>query len=362
MALAWDFSDVGRIRPEVTPPLKIDTVDHEPWHAASFPVAKSLKKVVNDMLRERMRNGILEPCHGPYRNPWFLVKKKNGKYRLINSATNINRVTIKDANLPPSPDQFAEEFAGRAIGSYLDFFSGYDQLELDQRSRDLTAIMTDLGLLRQCTLLQGATNSVAQFVRVVTKILQDLIPHIALPFLDDIGVKGPRTRYDEEEVLELPGARRFVLEHIQNLDAVLADLERAGATISAEKSMFGMKGLRIVGYVCDDKGRHPDSAKVLKILSWADCKDVVEVRAFIGICVYYRIWIQSFATVSAPIYGLLKRGVPFHWGTEQEEAMESLKEALTTAPALMPINYEPGAGTIIAAFDASGTGWGAVLM
>jgi len=362
MALAWNMSEIGRVRKEVTPPLKIDTVDHEPWQAPGFPVPKALKQVINDMLRERLRHGILEPCQGPYRNPWFIAEKKNGKYRLINSATNINRVTVKDANLPPAPDEFSEEFAGRVIGSYLDFFSGYDQLELDRLCRDLTAIMTDLGLLRQCTILQGGTNSVAQFVRVMLTILRDHIPHIALPFLDDIGVKGPRSRYNDEEVPELPGVRKFVLEHIQNLDAVLADLERAGATISAEKSMFCMAGLKIVGYVCDADGRHPDSAKVLKILEWDGCGNLTEARAFIGICGYYRIWIESYALIAEPIYRLFRKDRVFYWGREQAEAMEILKEALTTAPALVGINYEPGAGEIIAAFDASGRGWGAVLM
>jgi hypothetical protein len=111
----------------------------------------------------------------------------------------------------------------------------------------------------------GATNSVAQFCRVVLRILQGHIPDVAMPFLDDVGVKGPKSRYNDEEVPELPGIRKFVLEHIQNLDAVLADLERAGATISAVKSKFCMAGLKIVGYVCDAEGRHPDSTKVLKM-------------------------------------------------------------------------------------------------
>ena len=79
----------------------------------------------------------------------------------------------------------------------------------------------------------GATNSVAQFVRVVTKILQDHIPNRAKPFLDDIGVKGPKTDYGGEEVA--PGIRKYVLEHLMWLDGVLADIERAGCTISGEK-------------------------------------------------------------------------------------------------------------------------------
>jgi hypothetical protein len=42
--------------------------------------------------------------------------------------------------------------------------------------------------------------------------------------------------------------------------------------------------------------------------------------------------------------------------------MKILKKALTTAPALIAINYEPGAGEIITAFNISGRGWGTVLM
>src|SRR2546423_9124704 len=141
-----------------------------------------------------------------------------------------------------------------------------------------------------------------------------------------------------------------------------ADLERAGATISAEKSMFCMAGLKIVGYVCDANGRHPDSAKILKILEWERCGDLTEARAFMGICGYYRIWVESYALIAEPIYRLLQKGQVFYWGREQAAAMEILKEALTTAPALVAISYEPGAGAIIAAFDASGRGWGAHLM
>ena len=147
--------------------------------------------------------------------------------------------------------------------SLVDFLSGYDQAKLAERCRDMTGFMTPIGLLRRTTLPQGATNSVAQFVRIVTKILEDLIPDVCRPFLDDVGVKGPKTDYGGEE--SAPGIRRFVLEHIINLDRTLADLERAGVTVSGEKCQFCMPGIKIVGYVCDAEGRHPEYAKVEKI-------------------------------------------------------------------------------------------------
>ena len=89
------------------------------------------------MLRERLKNGVLEYYDGPYWNPWFLVKKKSGKYRLINAAIEINKYTIRDANLPPSIDEFSKEFAGYQMASLIDLFSRYDQIELDAKSRDL---------------------------------------------------------------------------------------------------------------------------------------------------------------------------------------------------------------------------------
>jgi len=83
--------------------------------------------VVIEILKNRVKKDIFKPSYDPYRNPWFLVKKKEkGKYRLINTAMEINRVTIRDTNLPPSVDEFFKEFTKYVIASLIDFFSSYD--------------------------------------------------------------------------------------------------------------------------------------------------------------------------------------------------------------------------------------------
>jgi hypothetical protein len=93
------------------------------------------------MLRDRLKKGVLEPCDGPYRNPWFLVKKKSAsKYRLINVALLINKVTKRDTNMPPDTNEFAEESASIALTSLVDIYSRYDQISLAHKDRDLTAI------------------------------------------------------------------------------------------------------------------------------------------------------------------------------------------------------------------------------
>ena len=42
--------------------------------------------------------------------------------------------------MPPDADEFMEEFSGMAVASLIDLFSGYNQITLDERDRDITAI------------------------------------------------------------------------------------------------------------------------------------------------------------------------------------------------------------------------------
>ena len=106
-----------------------------------------------EMFKDRVKKDILKPNHNPYRNLWFLMKKKEkGKYRLVNTAMKINRVTIRDANLPPSINEFSEEFTEYIITFLIDFFSGYNQIELDEKSRNLTTFYIPIGLLRMIIL------------------------------------------------------------------------------------------------------------------------------------------------------------------------------------------------------------------
>ncbi len=100
------------------------------------------------MLKDRVKKDILEPNYDPYLNPWFLVKKEKGKYRLINTTIKINRVIVKDINLPPSVDEFSKKFISYIITSLIDFFSNYNQIKLDKKSRDLTTFYISIGLLR----------------------------------------------------------------------------------------------------------------------------------------------------------------------------------------------------------------------
>jgi len=143
-AMAWNFSDLGRLGEEVMPAVKVRTVPHEAWQAPTYPVPRAVRPELVKMLQERVKAGIMEECYGAYRNPWFLVKKKSGTHRFINSAVHMNAVTLRDALIPPNVDEFAEDIAGRPLVSLVDIFSGYDNISSHPESRDMTAVAVEV--------------------------------------------------------------------------------------------------------------------------------------------------------------------------------------------------------------------------
>ena len=136
------------------------------------------------------------------------------------------------------------------------------------------------------TLPQNAINSVTQFIRVITKIFQDHLSRY-LPFINNIGVKGPKTIYNNKEMT--PNIRKYVLKHIQWLDRILADLERTNYTISDAKSQFYIADIRVIRYLYDIEDRHPDTSKIIKIFKYLHYDSVTETRVFLDIYIYFRI-------------------------------------------------------------------------
>ena len=121
------------------------------------------------------------------------------------------------------------------------------------------------------------------------RILKDLIPKIVRAYLNDIDIKGLRSRYNNEEILELPKVRRFILKHFQNMDYILINLECTSITISSKKSKFYITSIKIIGFVYNTNSRHLSIFKIVIIIKWLDSKNIIKVRAFIDIYVYYRI-------------------------------------------------------------------------
>jgi hypothetical protein len=171
-------------------------------------------------------------------------------------------------------------------------------------------------------------------------------------------MKRSKITYNDEFIVS--EIRRYVMKHIQWLNDVLADIEKTDCIIFEKKSQFCCEEFRMIEFVCDVERRHSDTTKIIKILNWSSCQDVVDVREFIEICVFYRVFIADFVLIAQSIYALLKKNVSFVWKFAQQEAMNILKIVFINSFAFIFIDY--AIDVVILAMNTNLEDWKKILM
>ena len=134
-AFASSPDEIGCVHPSVVAPMVIFTLPHVPWNLKPILVPRALLPKLVDLLKEKVRMGILEPSMAPYSNRWFTVPKKSGALRFIQDMQPANKVTNRNKGSRPIVDEVAEAFAGHAIYSIGDLYSSYDQFQLAFESK-----------------------------------------------------------------------------------------------------------------------------------------------------------------------------------------------------------------------------------
>ena len=84
---------------------------------------------------------------------------------------NMNEMIIRDVNLSFNVEKFLKKFTDMLITSLINFFFNYDQITFAEKCQDLTIFMTSLEFLKMIKLSQKVINSIAQFVKIIIKIL-----------------------------------------------------------------------------------------------------------------------------------------------------------------------------------------------
>ena len=143
-AFAWTDNERGSFRRDFFPPVEIPTVPHKPWVLRNIPIPPGLYDEICDQIRKKIASGVYEPSNSCYRSRWFAVAKKDGRVRLVHSLEPLNAVTIQHSGVPPIPEYIVEQFAARPCVGSFDLFVGYDEREIAESSRDLTAAVVVL--------------------------------------------------------------------------------------------------------------------------------------------------------------------------------------------------------------------------
>jgi hypothetical protein len=240
----WNKEQKGSFRKDFFLPVRMPITEHIPWVLKNMPILPGIYNAVLDVIRKKIAAGIYEQSNSSYCSRWFtILHKGGGKLRIVHDLQPLNTVTIRDSGVPPYTEQLPENCGSRASYGLLDLFVGYDKRTLAIESCNLTTFQAPLGTLCLTCVPMGWSNYVPIFHGNVPYTLQDEMPDITIPFLDDAPIKEPLTHYELPNSSykthpNNPGIRRFIWEHFQSLNGIVQHIKYVGCTWSGPKAFL----------------------------------------------------------------------------------------------------------------------------
>ena len=273
-------------------------------------VPYSMLNLVEKELERLVKLGIIEPVQfADWAAPIVPVLKADkrsvricGDFKMtVNQASCLDRYPI-----PKGEDLFAGLHGGKNF-TKLDMSQAYQQILLDEDSKQLLVVNTHRGLFRYNRLPFGISSAPGIFQRTMETLLQD-IPHVVV-YIDDILITGPT-----EEA------------HLNTLDKVLDRLETAGLRLKKSKCILMAPSVEYLGHRIDKHGLHPTEEKIRAVQEAPEPQNVTELKSFLGLISYYGKFLPNLSTTLAPLYNLLRSSTKWRW-TVQRSKLSRLQRA-----------------------------------
>nr|XP_050051912.1 uncharacterized protein K02A2.6-like [Dermacentor andersoni] len=335
------FSGVGKLKNHHIHLFVDDTVPPvaQPHRRIPFALRDATEKELERLLSE----DIIEPAIGP--TPWVspvvIVPKPHqpDEIRICIDMRVVNTAIQRERHLCPTVDDIIVALNGATMFSNLDLKNGYHQLELDPSSRQLTTFSTHVGLFRYKRLNFGISSAAEIFQNTIRQVLNGI--HNVLNVSDDILVFGQTKQ-----------------EHDLSLEAVLQRLQEAGLTLNEKKCHFHQRELNFFGLHFSADGVRPDPKKIAAFLQIKTPESPQEVKSLLGMINYSGRFLKNLADLTQPLRELTLKDVVWEWTKRQQNALESLKQAMSDASTLA--YFDPSKPTELVV-DASPHGLGAIL-
>jgi len=165
---------------------------------------------------------------------------------------------------------------------------------MKEEDSEKTAFICREGQYKFKTMPFGLCNAGATFKRLMDLVMSGLNFEVCLVYLDDVIVFSSTMD-----------------EHFDRLRVVLSRLKGAGLKLKPSKCHFLQKHVAFLGHIVSEGGVSTDLEKIRAVTEWPVPTNLREVRAFVGLCSYYRRFVEGFAGISAPLHDMTRKGAEF---------------------------------------------------
>jgi len=192
---AWSYQDM--------PGLSTDIVVHRlPIKEECKPVQQKLRRMRPDVLlkikeevRKQFDAGFLQVVKY---SEWVAnivpVLKKDGKVRMCVDYRDLSKASPKD-NFPlPHIDTLVDNTAGYSLFSFMDGFSGYNQIKMLSEDREKTTFITMWGTFCYKVMPFGLKNAGATYQRAMVALFHDMMHKEIEVYVDDMIAKSRTER------------------------------------------------------------------------------------------------------------------------------------------------------------------------
>ena len=185
---AWSHEDMLGIDPSV--------MIHKLNVSPSFPPIRKKKQVfaqerdraIVEKVGKLQKEGFIREA---YYLDWLanvvMVKKANGKWRMCVDFMDLNKECPKDSYPLPRVDVLVDSTAQHQLLSFMDAFSGYNQIRMGKAS-----FVTSQGLFCYKVMSFGLKNAGAMYQRLMNKMFASQIERNVQVYVDDMLVKSRR--------------------------------------------------------------------------------------------------------------------------------------------------------------------------
>ena len=300
------------------------------------------RDTIEKQIGEMLSNGIIKESRSPWSSRIVLIRKKDGKLNFCIDYRRFNQLTKMDTYPLPRIDDSLASLQNGKFFTTLDMFAGYWQIPMDERSKELTAFISEAGLFQFEVMPFGLSTAGATFQRFMDAVLAGLKWKSLLVYLDDVIIFSNSFE-----------------QHLKDLSEVFARLKTANLTLNRRKCHFFTEEFLYLGHVVSEEGIKPDPKKMEAIVKMRAPVNVKELRSILGSCSFFRKFIKHYASISAPLYKLIHHDQPFCWTKVENDALEKIKSFLVSDPILKHPNFDY---PFTVQTDASDLGLGATLV